>query len=133
MVLRYVLVSIGGGVLFGLLDGVIHANPLARRLYEVFQPIAKTSVNVPAGLAIDLLYGFALAGGFLLLRESLPGPAGAIQGLAYGGLVWFARVAMQVASQWMMWKVPARTLLYTLVAGLAEMLLLGLLFGLVLG
>ncbi|UCF10141.1 MAG: hypothetical protein JSW65_00175 [Candidatus Bipolaricaulota bacterium] len=133
MVLRYVLVSIGSGVLFGLVDGVIHANPLARRLYEVFSPIARTSINVPVGLAIDLIYGFALAGGFLLLEGSLPGTSGAVHGLVYGGLIWFARVAMQVASQWMMFKVPCKALLYTLVTGLAEMLLLGLLYGLVLG
>jgi len=133
MVLRYVLVSVGSGVLFGLLDGFLHANPLARKLYGVFEPIARTSVNVPAGLAIDLVYGFALAGGFLLLEASLPGGSGLIQGLVYGGLIWFARVAMQVMSQWMMFVVPAKALLYTLVTGLVEMAILGLIYGLVLG
>ncbi len=132
MILRYILVSIGSGILFGVLDGFINANSLARRLYEVFKPIARTSINVPAGLAIDLVYGFALAGGFLLLEASLPGGSGWIQGLAYGGLVWFARVVMQVATQWMMFVIPAKALLYTLVTGLAEMLALGLLYGLVL-
>jgi hypothetical protein len=133
MVLGFVLVSIGSGVLFGLLDGFIHANPLAQRLYEVFKPIARTSINVPAGLVIDLVYGFALAGGFLLLEGSLPGGSGWIQGLVYGGLVWFARCVMQVATQWMMFVIPAKALAYTLVTGLAEMLVLGLLYGLVLG
>ena len=133
MVLRYVLVSVGSGVLFGLLDGFLHANPLARKLYRVFEPIARTSVNVPAGLAIDLVYGFALAGGFLLLEAGLPGGSGLIQGLVYGGLLWFARVAMQVVSQWMMYVVPVRALLYTLLAGLGEMLILGLIYGWVLG
>ena len=130
MVLRYVLVSVGSGILFGLLDGFIHANPLARRLYKVFDPIARTSINVPAGLAIDLVYGFALAGGFLLLEGSLPGATGLLKGLVFGGLVWFARVVMQVASQWMMFKVPVKSLLYTLAAGLVEMGILGLLYGL---
>jgi len=133
MIFRYVLVSVGSGVLFGLLDGFLHANPLARKLYMVFEPIARTSVNVPAGLAIDLVYGFALAGGFLLLEAGLPGGSGLIRGLAYGGMLWFARVAMQVASQWMMYVVPVKSLLYTLVAGLGEMLILGLIYGWVLG
>ena len=128
----YVLVSIGSGVLFGLMDGLVNANPLARKLYKVFEPIAKKSINVPIGLAIDLVYGFALAGGFLLLHASLPGPSGLVKGLAFGGMVWFARVAMQVASQWMMFVVPARALAYTLAAGLVEMLALGLLYGLTL-
>jgi len=115
------------------MDGFINANPLARRLYEVFKPIAKTSINVPAGLAIDLVYGFALAGGFLLLEGSLPGGTGLLKGLVFGGLVWFARVVMGVASQWMTFKVPAKALLYTLATGLAEMLVLGVVYGLVLG
>jgi len=130
-VLRYVLVSIGSGILFGFMDGLINANPLARRLYKVFEPIAKTTINVPAGLLIDLVYGFALAAGFILLRSSLPGP-GWVQGLAFGGLVWFARVVMGVATQWMTLKIPTDALLYTLVTGLLEMLVLGLVYGLTL-
>ena len=130
--LRFVLVSIGSGVLLGVMDGLVHANPLARRLHKVFEPIAKTSINVPAGLVIDLVYGFALAGGFLLLEGSLPGGSGIVKGLAYGGLVWFARVFMQAASQWMMFKVPAKALYYTLVTGLIEMGVLGALYGLLL-
>ncbi len=30
--IRYIIVSIVSGILFGILDGVINANPLARRL-----------------------------------------------------------------------------------------------------
>jgi hypothetical protein len=41
----YIIVSIVSGIVFGILDGVIHANPLAQRLYEVYKPIAKTSIN----------------------------------------------------------------------------------------
>jgi hypothetical protein len=39
---------------------------------------------------------------------------------------------MYVVTQWMMFNVPDATLLYTLVAELGEMLILGILYGLVL-
>ena len=130
--MKYAIVSIVSGVLFGVLDGVINANPLAQRLYDVYKPIAKISLNLPAGIVIDLLYGFVLAGVFLLLYKSLPGDIGLVKGMTFALLIWFFRVAMGVASQWMMYNVPVETLLYTLFAGLGEMLVLGALYGLTL-
>ena len=130
--IRYTIVSIISGVLFGILDGLINANPLAQRLYEVYKPIAKTSVNVPAGVVVDLVYGFVMAGVFLLLYKSLPGEAGLVKGISFALLVWFFRVVMYVATQWMTLNVPVGALLYTLVTGLGEMLILGILYGLTL-
>jgi hypothetical protein len=126
------VVSIVSGILFGVMDGLINANPLAQRLYEVFRPIAKTSVNVPAGLVIDLVYGFVMAGVFVLLYQSLPGEVGWVKGVSFALLVWFFRVVMYVATQWMTLNVPLGALAYTLVAGLVEMLVLGVLYGLTL-
>jgi len=37
----YIVVSIVSGILFGILDGAIHANPLAQRLYEVYNVFVK--------------------------------------------------------------------------------------------
>jgi hypothetical protein len=128
-VLTYVIVSVGSGVLFGILDGVINGNPFARKLNEVYKPIARTSLNLPAGIAIDLAYGFAMAGIFLLIWQSLPGAMGILKGLFFGLLAWFFRVVMSTASQWMMFRVPTATLLYGLATGLAEMLALGVLYG----
>jgi hypothetical protein len=128
----YIIISVISGILFGLLDGVINANPLAQRLYRVYKPIAKTSINPLAGIVIDLVYGFAMAGVFLLLYNSLPGETGLIKGVSFAVLVWFFRVVMYVASQWVMFTVPVGTLLYSLVAGLGEMLILGVLYGLTL-
>jgi hypothetical protein len=130
--LNYVLVSLGGGLLFGALDGLINANPLARRLYAVYRPIARGSVNALAGILVDLVYGFAMAGLFLMLYRSLPGASGWVKGLSFGLIAWFFRVLMSAASQWMMYRVPVATLTYTLVAGLGEMLLLGVFLGLAL-
>ena len=128
----FLLISIVSGFLFGVLDAVINANPFAQRLYQVYTPIAKKSVNIVAGIAIDLLYGFVMAGLFLLLYDSLPGANGLLKGISYAIIAWFFRVVMYVASQWMMFTVPGKTLLYTLFTGLAEMLVLGLLYGLLL-
>lgn len=127
---RYVIVSIAGGILFGILDGLINANPVAQRLYEVYKPIAKISLNMAAGIAIDLAYGFIMAAVFLLLYQCLPGVSGIAKGLSLAVIIWFFRVVMSVASSWMMYTVPARTLAYTLFAGLVEMLVLGILYGL---
>ena len=128
----YIFVSVVSGILFAILDGVINANPLAQRLYAVYKPIARTSINPLAGMAIDLAYGFVMAGVFLLLYNSLPGETGLLKGVSFAFLVWFFRVVMSAASQWVMFKVPMKALLYTLLAGLGEMLVLGILYGLVL-
>ena len=130
--IRYIIVSIVSGILFGVMDGLINANPLAQKLYEVYRPITKTSLNVPAGVVIDLVYGFAMAGIFLLLYKSLPGEAGLVKGTSFAIFAWFFRVVMYVASQWMMFNVPIGALLYTLITGLCEMLVLGILYGLTL-
>ncbi len=128
----YLIVSVVSGILFGVLDGLINANPFAIGLYEAYNPVAKTSINMPAGMAIDLIYGFVMAGVFLLLYASLPGETGLVKGISFAILVWFFRVAMYVASQWMMFDVPIIPLLYTLITGLGEMLVLGILYGLTL-
>jgi hypothetical protein len=128
----YIIISIISGILFGLLDGVINANPVAQRLFKVYRPISKTSINPLAGIVIDLVFGFVMAGVFLLLYNSLPGETGLIKGVSFAVLVWFFRVVMYVASQWVMFIVPIQTLLYSLVTGLGEMIILGVLYGLTL-
>jgi hypothetical protein len=128
----YIIVSVISGILFGVLDAVINANSLAQKLYEVYKTIAKTSINPIIGIAIDLVYGFVMAGIFLLLYNSLPGEIGLIKGMSFAVMAWFFRVVMYVASQWVMYIVPVKTLLYTLLVGLGEMLILGVLYGLTL-
>ena len=129
---NYVIVSVVSGILFGVLDALINANPMAQRLNEVYKPIAKTSINPVAGIAIDLVYGFVMAGMFLLLYQSLPGEAGIVKGISFAFMVWSFLVLMYVATQWMMFNVPVVTLIYMLISGLGEMLILGILYGLTL-
>ncbi len=129
---NYIIVSIISGVLFGFLDGAINANPLAQKLYEVYKPLARKSLNMIAGFVIDLVYGFVLAGVFLLLYQSLPGQVGMVKGISLAILVWFFRVVMYAASQWVMYTIPIKTALYSIIAGLGEMLILGIFYGLLL-
>jgi len=128
--LRYFIVSIVNGILFGILDGVINANPFARKLFEAYKPIAKTSVNAPAGIVIDLAYGLIMGLVFLILYKSLPGNTGLAKGIVFALIVWFFRVLMNVLSTCMMFNVPASTLLYLAVSGLIEMLIIGIVYGL---
>lgn len=128
----FVIVALISGVLFGVLDAVINANPLATRLLQVYKPIARESLNPLAGMAIDHVFGFVMAGLFVLLYRGLPGSVGLLKGVSFALVAWFFRVVMSAASQWMMFRVPTRTLLYSLVSGLAEMLALGVLYGLTL-
>ena len=127
--ISYLVVSLVSGLVFGVLDGLINANPFARKLQEVYKPIAKTSINIPAGVVIDIVYGFIMAGIFLLLYKSLPGEMGLVKGISFACLAWFFRVVMSVASNWMIFKVPVGALLYTLFTGLGEMLVLGIIYG----
>lgn len=130
--IRYIVSSIAGGSLFAILDGLINGNPLAASLYEAYRPIERTTINLWAGILIDLIYGFVIAGIFLLVYRSLPGQFGLVKGLSFGLIIWFFRVVMDVASTWMMFTIPIKTLFYTLATGMAEMLILGLFFGAVL-
>ena len=130
--IEYIVVSIISGLLLAVMDMAMNINPLAMRLYRVYAPIAKTSANPAAGMLIDLFYGFAMAGLFLLLYSSLPGDVGIVKGISFAILAWFLRVAMRSASEWMMFKIPRETLVYTTLAGLGEMLVLGVVYGLAL-
>ncbi len=131
MDLTYIVVSVASGVLFAIMDGVINSNPIATQLYAFYNPIARTSLNLPGGIVIDLIYGFAMAAIFLLLYEGLPGgEVGAVKGASYGLIMWFVRVVMATASQWVMFNLPLPTVLYTLTTGLVEMLVMGVFYGL---
>lgn len=130
--MAFVLASLALGLLFAVLDVAINANPLARRLHAVYAPVAKTSVNPAAGITIDLAYGVAIAGVFVLLAPALPGDGGLAKGFSLGLGMWFFRVVMSVATTWMTHRVPPALLVYQLVTGLGEMLALGAVAGLLL-
>ena len=130
--LRFIIAAILTGLLFGIMDGLIYANPLAVKLMECYRPISKKSINVPAGIVIDLVYGFAISGIFCMIQPVLPSANVLINGILFGTVLWFFRVLMDVISRWMMFTVPVKTLSYIALTGLAEMIIIGLINGLIL-
>jgi hypothetical protein len=130
--IRFIISAVLTGLLFGIFDGLINSNPYAIKLMECYKPIAKQSINIPAGLLIDLVYGFVISGLFLILFPVLPTEFGIIKGITFGVGIWFFRVLMNVVSSWMMFNIPIMTLAYLLLTGLVEMILLGILNGLLL-
>ena len=128
--LNLFLASVVTGVLFGAMDALIHANPYARRLNAVYAPVAKADVNAVAGSLIDLVYGVVIAFVFVQLAPALPGATGLAKGLALGVGMWFFRVVMSAATTWMTYRVPPALLVYQVLTGLAEMLALGAVVGL---
>ena len=128
----YLIVGLVAGILFGGMDAAVNGNPRARQLFAVYGPIARTGINIPAGLAIDLIYGFVMAGLFLILYDGLPGGTGLLKGLSFAGIAWFFRVVMSAATTWMTFAVPIKVIAYSVLTGLGEMLVLGILFGLTL-
>ena len=129
---RFIIVGLISGILFWLLEGVINGNPYAQKVYQVYKPIMKTSLNIPVVFLIYLVYGFALAGIFLFLYQSLPGGIGVMKGISFALLTWFFRGFMGVLSLWMTFAVPPQALVYQAIAGLTESLILGVLYGLAL-
>ncbi len=127
---RFIIISLISGILFAVLDGLINGNPLALKLMECYKPIAKPSVNISVGIAIDIFYGFVMCGIFLLIYNSLPSESPLIKGVIYGLIIWFFRVIMSVLSIYMTQQVPTKTLIYILLTGLAEMLIIGIFYGL---
>ena len=125
---RVPAVGLAAGLVFAVMDGLINANPVAQRLYAVYRPIARDSVNAPLGLTFDFVSGIVMAFLFVALTPALPG-GWVNKGIAFGLLAWFFRVAMGTASQAVMFRVPFPALLYGLLTGLAEMVALGLLYG----
>lgn len=128
--MRFIIISILSGIMFAILDGIINANPIAQKLMESYNPLAKTSINMPIGFLIDLFYGFVMCGIFLLLYNSLPSDNPIIKGAIYGLIIWFFRVLMSVLTTYMTLQIPVKTLAYILLTGLLEVIIIGIFYGL---
>lgn len=92
----------------------------------------RKNINAVLGIGIDLAYGFIMAGIFILLFDSFPGDTALLKGLSFGLVMWFFRVVMYGATQFVMFTISPSLLLYILLSGLLEMMILGAFFGLTL-
>jgi hypothetical protein len=129
---RRVVVSLAAGAAFLMLDGFLNANPLAQHVYAAYRPIARSSINVLAGSLVDLAYGVILVALFVTLRLCLPGWTALAKGVSFGAMVWFLRVVMRVAGEWVTTTLPTSAHVYSLAAGLVQMLLVAILIALLL-
>jgi hypothetical protein len=127
--IRYIAISIFSGLLFGVLDGLIYANPIARKLFSFYKPISRQKIHISAGIIIYVMYGFVMSALFLKLYTALPGNAGITKAVSYSIIIWFFRVVMSSVSQWMMFTISVKAILYVLITGLLEMLILGFMYG----
>lgn len=59
---------------------------------ECYKPIAKQAINIPAGIVIELFYGFVITGIYIIIIQALPTDSGIVKGLTYGLGMWFFRV-----------------------------------------
>jgi len=128
---RVLIVGVAVGLAFATLDGLLNANPIAQRLYAAYKPVLRESVNAPLGILLDLLFGIVMAVLLVWLAPVLPGGR-VIKGATFGIFAWFFRVAMGVAAQLVMFRIPPIALLYSLATGALEMVVLGMLCGLAL-
>ncbi len=129
----YIIVSIISGILFGIMDGLINANPIANKSVQSLQGHCE-NLDQFCGRNDSSTWRM---GSFwppysCFYIQACRAKSGLLKGISFAVMVWFFRVVMSVASQWMMYKVPGKALLYTLLAGLGEMLILGILYGLAL-
>ncbi len=127
--LKYVIISIISGIGFGILDLIINSLPIARKMHEYYQPVSRQKVDVLGGILINVFFGFAMAGLFILLSGCLPGGPGWVKGLSFAVMIWFIRVVMRAFSSRVTETVPGGSLVYMLASGLVEMVLIGLLYG----
>jgi len=130
--LRQSLVGVVAGAAFLITDGLLNANALAREVYGAYRPIARSSVNALAGSLVDMAYGLILVLLFVTLRHCLPGRTDLKKGIFFGVILWFLPVVMRVAGEWVTTTVPGSAHVYSLLAGLAQTLLVAVLIALLL-
>lgn len=132
--MRYLIISLACGILYWILDGIITWNPYAQKLYQssAFRSNVKPAFSLLKSFCVYLVYGFAMAGIFLLLYKALPGEIGIVKGISFSLISWYFRGLMGIMLQWTFGTVPLKNMGYFAITGLSESLILGVLLGLTL-
>jgi hypothetical protein len=127
--IRFLVVGLSSGILFAFADGLVNQNEIAKAMFEYYKVIARTGTNYAVIIGTFMLYGFVMTWIFEILYSALPGKSGMAKGTSFGIITWFFRVFMYAITQWLVIAVPAKTMAYLMLAGLAEMLVMGWFYG----
>lgn len=128
--MRQILITgVFSGMLLILFDGIINGNSFARKILSVYNPIARESIRILPAILINFMYGFFFAFLYFNTVSFLPGNHFLLKGLCFGILIWTLRVLMPSLSHWIMFKIPIKTIIYTSVTGLFEMVVTGIFYG----
>ncbi len=111
------------GVLFIIFDMliVISTSPIFAPYSDL--PIWKTPPNILAGLFFDLINGFILVAVYVIIYNGISG-FGWKKGLYYGLIVGLFRVVMMSFSSIVMYNIPLRLVITSLITGYIEIAIL---------
>jgi hypothetical protein len=129
---RLVVTGIVAAILFLVLDMVLGAGGgLITQAFDasIAQPPG-IEAKIKFGLIFEVVNGFMLALIYAIIQPSLPG-RGWQKGLSYGLLVWGLRVVMWAFSTYMMTDMSPILIVITVITGLIEVLILGIVIAII--
>lgn len=126
---KFIIISVVSGLILGVIDFLFSNEDLSEGLSGFFRQFSESAREAAACIGINLALGFGMTGIFLLMKKSLPGFV-IVMGFALA--VWFFRVMMFFIRQWMTFKASANDLAYVFIAGVSQMITLGILYDLTL-
>jgi len=124
---RLIIAGIVASILFLILDmifGIIAGGIMGQILGQPYAAAAGIETKMGFGLLFELINGFMLAAIYALIYRCLPGE-GWSKGISYGLIVWGLRVLMWAFSTFMMTDLSPTMISVTVVTGLLEVLILG--------
>jgi hypothetical protein len=125
---RLLAAGIAASVLFLVLDAALGTAGgfIGAEAFDLpFEQPPGIEAKMKFGLIFELINGFMLAVIYAVIHPSLPG-RGWKKGISYGLLVWGLRVVMGAFSNYMMTDMSPTLIAITVVTGLIEVLILGI-------
>lgn len=130
---RLLVAGIVASVLFLVLDMILGAAGgfIGAQLFGLpFEQPPGIEAKIKFGLIFELINGFMLALIYAVIQPALPSQ-GWKKGISYGLIVWGLRVVMWAFSTYMMTDMSSILIAITVVTGLIEVLILGVVIALI--
>jgi hypothetical protein len=124
---QLIVAGIVASVLFLVLDAALGmiGGLIGAQVFDLpFEQPPEIEAKIAIGPIFELINGFMLAVIYTVIHPSLPGQ-GWKKGISYGLIVWGLRVVMWAFSTYMMTDMPPALIVITVVTGLIEILILG--------